>query len=648
MQRYQAVVLSLSIFCFQSFAPAQGAEPSSGSPAIEEIVVQATRSGRRVQDEPIRVEVLTQEEIAEKILMRPGNIVMMLAETGGLRVQTTSPALGAANIRVQGLSGRYTQLLTDGLPLYGGQAIGLLQIPPTDLGQVEVIKGAASALYGPSALGGVINLVSRRPDATPVYEVLLNATSRNGQDMTGFTAAPVTDSWSYSAVGGLHRQEAQDRDDDGWADIPGYERWTVRPRLFWSGEGGAKAFVTVGAMGEERNGGTLQGHTVPDGTFFPQNLDTHRIDGGAVAEFPLSIGTLHVRASGMTQDHGHRFGSVVENDRHDKLFGEASFAAASGETSWLAGLAVQRDGYRSDTLPQFDYTYTAPAVFAQIEHDLSADLTLAGSARWDDHSAYGAHVSPRLSLLYRPGPWTLRGTVGRGFYAPTPFVDELDDAGLSRLDSVTGLTAEVADSASLEGGYSYGPLETDLTLFASRIKHAVSLEELPALQRVRLVNLPGDARTYGTEVLVRYRWEEVTVTGSYVYTHATEPDTATGGRRHIPLTPHHAAGVVAMWEREDVGRVGFEAYYTGTQDLDDNPYRSKGRPYVELGLLGEIVVGKARLFVNLENILDVRQSNYDRLVRPTRAVSGRWTVDAWSPTDGFVINGGVRLRFGGS
>src|SRR5206468_6748000 len=104
---------------------------------------------------------------------------MLLNETSGLRVQVTSPSLGAANVRIQGLRGRYTQILADGLPLYGGQtgAIGLLQIPPLDLGQVEVLKGVASALYGSSALGGVINLVSRRPE-TVEREFLLNQTSR--------------------------------------------------------------------------------------------------------------------------------------------------------------------------------------------------------------------------------------------------------------------------------------------------------------------------------------------------------------------------------------------------------------------------------------------------------------------------------------
>ncbi|HEX7123065.1 MAG TPA: carboxypeptidase regulatory-like domain-containing protein, partial [Gemmatimonadaceae bacterium] len=99
---------------------------------LEGVVVSATRSERRIEDEPLRVEVLSSEEVEEKLLMTPGDITMMLNETGGLRVQTTSPSLGGANVRVQGLRGRYTQLLADGLPLYGGQTggLGLLQIPP--------------------------------------------------------------------------------------------------------------------------------------------------------------------------------------------------------------------------------------------------------------------------------------------------------------------------------------------------------------------------------------------------------------------------------------------------------------------------------------------------------------------------------------
>jgi iron complex outermembrane receptor protein len=100
-----------------------------------------------------------------------------------------------------------------------------------------------------------------------------------------------------------------------------------------------------------------------------------------------------------------------------------------------------------------------------------------------------------------------------------------------------------------------------------------------------------------------------------------------------------------MWEREDVGRVGLEWYFTGTQRLDVNPYRTRSAPYSVVGLLVERQFGRVRLFVNGENLTGVRQTNWDPLLRPARAIDGRWTVDAWAPLDGRTINGGVRLQF---
>jgi iron complex outermembrane receptor protein len=174
----------------------------------------------------------------------------------------------------------------------------------------------------------------------------------------------------------------------------------------------------------------------------------------------------------------------------------------------------------------------------------------------------------------------------------------------------------------------------------------VRLDEVDA-ERVRLVNTQGLTRTRGAEVLLRYRWEAFTVTGSYVFVDATEPNPSGQGRRAVGLTPNHTAGMVAMWERHGRGRLGIEAYYTGGQPLYDNPYRSEGRPYLELGLMGEVIFGDVSVFLNLENLLNVRQTKYDPMVRPRRAPDGQWTVDAWAPTEGFVVNGGVRLKFGG-
>jgi iron complex outermembrane receptor protein/outer membrane receptor for ferrienterochelin and colicins len=618
------------------------------------IVVRATRTSRAVEDQPVRVEVINREEIEEKAIMRPGNIAMLVAETGGVRVQVTSPALGAANIRLQGLYGRYTQLLSDGLPLYGGQAasIGLLQIPPTDLAQVEVIKGSASSLYGASALGGVINLVSRTPGDTPYAEVLFNTTTRDGHDLTSFASTPLTERLDASLTLGAHRQSLVDIDDDGWIDMPGYERFTARPRFHYEGEDGSTAYLTFGYMTEQRDGGTREGFTVPDGTAFPQNQDTTRLDAGLTVRRPLTDAVdLNLRAAAMLQDHEHRFGDVMEVDTHDTLLLEASLAGARNRTDWVLGAAYQQDGFVSDANPAFNYSFAVPGVFGQIDHDFTDDLSVSLSARIDDHSQYGVQTSPRISVLYRPGDWTVRGSWGQGFFAPTPFVEAIEAAGLSRLQPLSGIEAETATTASLDIGYRAGAFEGGMTLFASNVDGATQLQpsaSIPGgvLDSVRLVNAAGETEIRGTELLLRYFWHDFKFTGSYLYLDASEADPIGPGRRELSHTPQHSAGFVAMWERHGEGRVGFEAYYTGEQALYDNPYRNVSESYVHLGLLGEIVLNQFSLFINFENLLDVRQSDRDSILLPTRGLDGQWTTDIWQSTDGFVVNGGVRFRFG--
>ena len=203
---------------------------------------------------------------------------------------------------------------------------------------------------------------------------------------------------------------------------------------------------------------------------------------------------------------------------------------------WMGGLVWQADDYASDAFPAFDYRYTAPAVFAQVERDWTEDLTVSASARYDDHSRYGGQFSPRLSLLWRPGPWTVRGSWGRGFYAPTPFVEETEAAGLSRLEPIANLEVETASTASLDLGWARGSWETSLTLFGSDIDDAVRLQPVSA-DRARLINVDGVTRTRGVELLGRWRRAPFVLTANYMYLDADEPEEAGSARRDTPMTP---------------------------------------------------------------------------------------------------------------
>ena len=173
----------LALFCFTQTKLAQAQEET-----IDEIVVTSTRSRRSFEEQPTRVEVLGSEEINEKSNMKPGDIRMLLNESTGIHVQQTSATSFNSSIRIQGLDGKYTQLLRDGMPLYGGFSGGLslLQIAPLDLQQVEVIKGANSTLYGGGAIAGLVNLITKTPGTEPEQSFLLNATSADGIDASGF------------------------------------------------------------------------------------------------------------------------------------------------------------------------------------------------------------------------------------------------------------------------------------------------------------------------------------------------------------------------------------------------------------------------------------------------------------------------------
>ena len=175
---------------------------------IEEVRIQSTRTSRTIRNTPTRIETIDAEELEEKSNMKPANVSMVLRESTGLQVQQTSATSGNASIRVQGLDGRYTQLLKDGYPNFGNFASGLsiLEIPPLDLKQVEVIKGPASTLFGGGAIAGVINFVSKTPKEKGEFNFLINQ-SNIGQSNFGVYSSERNEKFGYSILGLLNLQK---------------------------------------------------------------------------------------------------------------------------------------------------------------------------------------------------------------------------------------------------------------------------------------------------------------------------------------------------------------------------------------------------------------------------------------------------------
>jgi iron complex outermembrane receptor protein len=616
---------------------------------MEEVVVTATRTERLAGETPLRVEVLDEMEVDENTLMAPSGITMLLNETPGLRVQQASPTLGTGSVRILGLPGQYTAMLADGLPLYGGaaSALGPLDVSPVDLSRVELIKGAASALYGGQALGGVINLISKQPSGRS--EVLLNRRTMGVTDAATWLSRRFSEHSGLSLLMSGTIQSSEDPDHDGWSDQPRARRWGVRPRFSFSDSSGRSLFVTAGYGYDDRQGGTLGSAVAPDGIPFREGLTGRRADAGMTLRLPQAdSGNVSVRLALSSNGRERRFGpGPIERDRISTAFGELTRMLKSDRGAIVVGAAVQTDAYHNIINSSFDHDWVTPGLFATADRDIGP-VTVSASVRGDYQPETRLELTERLALLVRPAnDWSIRVSGGTGFAAPTSMTEEVEAIGLRSIQP-SSLRAERSRGVMLDlNGRALGA-EVLLTGYGSFIDRSIQLVDAgDSTFAGALRNAEGTTRMGGAEAAAIWRFGSHKFLLTYGYARGTMTDAETGRREQVPLLNRHRAGADLMLEKPQVYRVGIEGIYYGSQVLDDNPYRTQSKPYLYAMAIAMRQFGPFEVVANFENLLDVRQTRYDSLVLPTPATGGRWTTDVWAPLEGFMANVAVRFRFGG-
>jgi outer membrane receptor protein involved in Fe transport len=614
---------------------------------LEDVKVSTTRTERLVSETPIRVEIIDEMEVDENTLMAPSGITMLLNETPGIRVFAASPSLGTGSVRILGLPGQYTVMLADGLPLYGGgnSALGPLDISPVDLQRVEIIKGAASSLYGGQALGGVINLVSKPPSGR--NETLFNRRTMGVTDAATWLSRRLNSTTGLSLLASGTVQDDWDIDSDGWADQSRARRWGVRPRLTAVGADGRSLFVTAGYGYDDRAGGTIGNAVAPDGTPFRETLTSRRADFGATAGIPLrDSGNVAIRLAFATNSRRREFGpGPLEDDGTSTGFLELtrSFVVSRGTT--VLGTTLQLDEFENSLNDHYDHRWFTPSLFVATERGVGP-MTFSVSIRGDAHPT-GFQLTERVAVLTRPvEDWSVRVSAGTGFAAPTAMTEATEAIGLRNIRPGAALDRERSVSSMLDINGEVGGVELLVTAYTSIIADAIQLADAgDGTGEGILRNAIGKTRISGVEAAAVWRFTGGKFLGTYGYTRGSGPDPVSGAREPIPNLPRHRVGGDLMFEQPGKYRAGLEGIWYGAQSLDDNPFRSRSKPYLYVMAIAVRQFGRVEVVANFENLLDVRQTTTNSLVRPTPATGGRWTTDVWAPLEGFMANVAFRYRW---
>jgi iron complex outermembrane receptor protein len=615
---------------------------------MEKVKVTATRIERLAGDSPNRVEVLDEMEVDENTLMAPSGITMLLSETPGLRVVAAAPSLGTGSVRILGLPGQYTAMLADGLPLYGGStsALGPLDVSPVDLQRVEIIKGAASSLYGGQALGGVINLVSKPP--TGNSEVLLNRRTLGVTDGATWLSTRFNEVAGASLLASGTIQGAADIDHDGWADQPRAQRLNLRPRFTAVDANGRSLFLTAGYGYDDRSGGTLKGALTPAGTPFAERLTSQRADVGARAVLPVSdSGNVALRFALSGNRRNREFGpGPIERDGNTTGFLELTRSLAASRAAMVFGSSLQLDRFENSLNGAYDHSWWTPSIFATADRPIGP-VTVSLSARGDAHPDAGTQVTERIALLSKPTEdWSVRLSAGTGFAPPNPMTEETEAIGLRAVRPGPELRGERGHGYMLDVNGRLAGAELLVTAFRSVIENAIRLSgAADGTDAVTLKNAPGRTRIDGVETAAIWRFAGGKFLGTYGYTTGSRPNAVTGIGESIPMIPRQHVGGDLMFERPGVYRGGIEATWYGAQSLDDDPFRTQSKPYLYTMAIAVRQFGRVEAVVNFENLLNVRQTNTDPLLRPTPGMGGRWTTDAWAPLEGFMANVALRYRW---
>ncbi len=414
-----------------STAHADAAADASSAKQMDTVVVTATGAQQWIKDAPASISVITREEIERKPVTSIGRLLSTVpGVTGGYALSGTQ-----SKIRLRGLPEQYTLILIDGRRQGNSSGVNyrddlgpqdLNWLSPDMIERIEVVRGPMSSLYGSDAMGGVINIITRKiadhwgGSVTYNYSKPDSDSRGDTTQMGALFSGPLTDN-----LGVRIGANVTDRESDRLEDqTPGSKAENANLQFHWR-LNDDHALTIEGSRGVQRNSGA--------GDVYAWGL-SKLVQTGYVLSHDGRYGDSTTSKSTLVQNDYKDKGSAVGNHSKETVFDTAfttGFNWGFEHSLNVGGQWKREELENSDTIGTVPVTWTGSsrisptseadswALFAEDHITLHERFVLTLGVRWDNTDNYDDNLSPRIYGVWHPADaWTVRGGVSKGFRAP--------------------------------------------------------------------------------------------------------------------------------------------------------------------------------------------------------------------------------------
>lgn len=656
---------------------------------LSEAVVTANQRGTYMSKlTPQKTELITKSGLAK---MACCNLSESFENSATVTVGFTDAVSGAKQVQLLGLSGIYSQMLAENIPIMRGLAstYGWSYTPGTWLESIQISKGASSVVNGYESITGQINLEMEKPNNTDPLFINLYA-DHAGRYEANVTAATkvAKDLWTSLLLHGSTESQAHDGNDDGFLDQPKSKLVNVYNRWFYLSENGIQSRTGIKFLYETREGGQHMddmgsGDSMNE-PHYETNIENRNFTVENKTGFP--VGDKEGQTIGIINSFTHHeqhseFGKKTYGGDQNLFYSNVLFTSSIGEDNshrYTVGASFSYDDYKTQfedllkpedsdpvntVLTDLNKNEVIPGAFAEYTYSFLEKFTFIAGFRGDHNSKYGWLFTPRTNLKYSiTDDIIVRASAGRGYRSPLIIAENIGLMGSSRKFHV-----EDIEKLDIESAWNYGgnlafsipvwderKISLSLDYFHTEFENQAIVDTERDRNSVFFYNLQG--RSYadvwqidlsvepfkGFDICTAFRYNNTQIT-------YTDVD-GTTYQKEKPLSSRYR-GLVNLSYATNFKRWVFDvtAQINGPSRIPGlNGYESQIRESPVFPIYFAQVTKNSKrfdIYLGVENILDYRQPN--PIVNYDLPFSKDFDSSLiWGPLMGRKIYIGTRIRIG--